>query len=268
MYSPALILIFAFSLSAQISSAQVDVKMVKGDVTFSTKENAANLLREGASVGQGATIKTSSGATADLVFQDSGTVLRLLPNTELELAKLNKTQTGEQTVSETSVRLLSGTVIGSQRKLAVPSHFDIITRRSVATITGTEYIVRASGDVTVLSGSVSVNYLDYSSDHQGMAQVIVPKGSSFDSATLQIAATPPQILRNLNPDINRVREPQTFKRAAALDMTTAQTDLSPTKGNNGVGNGTDGQPNGNPPPNDGPGTGPGSPGNKGGGGHP
>ena len=38
--------------------------------------------------------------------------------------------------------------------------------------------------------------------------------------------------------------------------------VSPTKGNNGVGNGVDPQPPGNPPVNDGPGTSPGNPGNK------
>ena len=43
-----------------------------------------------------------------------------------------------------------------------------------------------------------------------------------------------------------------------------QKKISPTKGNNGVGNGLDPAPPGNPRENDGPGTSPGNPGNKGG----
>jgi hypothetical protein len=39
---------------------------------------------------------------------------------------------------------------------------------------------------------------------------------------------------------------------------------SPSRGNNGLGNGVDGQPPGSPPVNDGSGTGPGNPGNRGG----
>ena len=48
----------------------------------------------------------------------------------------------------------------------------------------------------------------------------------------------------------------------ASDLT--QNRVSPTKGNNGVGNGIDPAPPGNPRENDGTGTSPGNPGNKGG----
>ena len=48
----------------------------------------------------------------------------------------------------------------------------------------------------------------------------------------------------------------------ASDLT--KNKVSPTKGNNGVGNGIDPAPPGNPRENDGPGTSPGNPGNKGG----
>jgi hypothetical protein len=48
----------------------------------------------------------------------------------------------------------------------------------------------------------------------------------------------------------------------ASDLT--QNKVSPTKGNNGVGNGEDPAPPGNPRVNDGPGTSPGNPGNRGG----
>jgi len=167
-------------------------------------------------------------------------------------------------VSETSLQLLAGSVIGSQRKLAVPSHFDIATPQSVATIVGTEYVINADGAVTVLSGAVSLNY--NLPGNKGSVQVSVPAGSTFDPATQTVVPTSAKYLQNLIADINTVKQnAQTFKAGGAtIVVKPSDNFISPTKGNNGVGNGVDPQPPGNPPVNDGSGTSPGNPGNKGG----
>jgi hypothetical protein len=194
-------------------------------------------------------------------MQYNGTVLRLTPNSELRLEKLNRQDAGEETITETSLNLLTGSLVGSQRKLATPSTFEIKIPGGSATIKGTEYLVRADGAVTCISGSVKVIY---NLPHNGgSVQVIVPAGYSFNPATGQVVKTTGQYLQNIIADINTVRvNAQVFKAGGATVVVKPEEPVTPTKGNNGVGNGIDGQPPGNPPINDGPGTGPGNPGNR------
>jgi len=252
---------------AEVQSGQVLIQGVKGAATYSTGDRWMP-LKENMTVGRGAVLKTSADSTVDLILQHSGTVLRLTPNSTLSFDKLNKEAAGEEVITETSLNLVEGSIVGSQRKLASPSTFEINLPSGVATIKGTEYLVRADGAVTCLSGSVSVNY---NLPHNGgSVRVLVPAGFSFNPATGQVVATSQAFLQNIVADINTVRQnAQVFKAGASTVVVKPEGTISPTagKGNNGVGNGIDPQPPGNPPVNDGPGTGPGNPGNKGGNGH-
>jgi hypothetical protein len=252
---------------AEIQSGQVLIQGVKGVATYSTGDRWMP-LKENMTVGRGAVLKTSADSTVDLILQHSGTVLRLTPNSTLSFDKLNKEAAGEEVITETSLNLVEGSIVGSQRKLASPSTFEINLPTGVATIKGTEYLVRADGAVTCLSGSVSVNY---NLPHNGgSVRVLVPAGFSFNPATGQVVATSQAFLQNIIADINTVRQnAQVFKAGGSTVVVKPEGTISPTagKGNNGVGNGIDPQPPGNPPVNDGPGTGPGNPGNKGGNGH-
>jgi len=259
-------LVSVLSSKAELQSGQVLIQAVKGVATYSTGGKWVS-LKENTTVGRGTTIKTDADSTVDLILQYSGTVLRLTPNSTLSFDKLNKEAAGEDMITETSLNLVEGSIVGSQRKLASPSTFQINVPGGVATIKGTEYLVRADGAVTCVSGSVSVNY--NLPNNGGSVKVIVPAGYSFNPATGQVIATSPAYLQNIIADINTVRQnAQVFKAGGATVVVKPEGGvISPTKGthgNNGVGNGVDPQPPGNPPVNDGPGTGPGNPGNKGG----
>ncbi len=248
---------------AQIQAGQILIQGTHGTVKYSTGDTAWRVLEPGTVLGRGAVIRTGADSTADLILQYNGTVLRMIPNSELGLEKLDKELTGQDVITETSLRLQSGGVVGSQRKLAKPSIFAINTPSGTATIRGTEYLVRADGAVTVLSGTVTVNY--NLPGGGGSVKVSVAAGFSFDPATGQVVPTTPAYLTNITDDINTVRHnAQVFKASGATVVVKPEGHVSPTTGNNGVGNGQDPQPPGNPPINDGPGTGPGNPGNKGG----
>ena len=134
----------------------------------------------------------------------------------------------------------------------------------MATIVGTEYLVRADGAVTVLSGAVSINY--NLPGNGGSVKVDVPVGSSFDPATGQVVPTTPDYLQSIIADITTTKNnAEVFKVDGATVVVKPDEPVSRfSPGNNGVGNGVDPQPPGNPPVNDGPGTGPGNPGNRGG----
>jgi len=245
------------------TQARIDIKMVRGAASISTDGVGYLPLQAGDFVAPGSTLKTAANSSIDLFLPDSGTVLRIQPDSMLQFTRLNKSPAGELTFSDTSLKVLQGAVIGSQHKLVAPSHFELTTRQDTAIIVGTEYVVNADGAVSVLDGTVSLNY--NLPGNGSSVKVSVPVGSTFDPATGTVVPTNPSYLQNLIADINTVKQnAQTFKAGGATIVVKAESSVSPVKGNNGVGNGQDPQPPGNPPINDGPGTGPGNPGNKGG----
>jgi len=247
---------FVSVTNAQIQSGQVLIQAVQGSASYSSAGQTLP-LKENLVLSRGAVLKTEKNATVDLVLQYSGTVLRLLPNSTLSFDKLNKENAGEEIITETSLNLTAGSIVGSQRKLAIPSTFEVNTPNGVATIKGTEYIVRADGAVGVVSGSVQVIY--NLPNNGGSIKVTVPAGSYFDpvSGTVKVGSLAS------GTDINTVRNnAMVFKFGGATIVVKPQPTVTPTKGNNGVGNGIDPPPPGNPPVNDGPGTGPGNPGNR------
>lgn len=246
------------------ASGKVLVQSVTGDVKLVDERGIKTSLTKDMLIGGGTAIVTGTDGAADLMLQYNGTALHLTPGSRLEFAKLSKQQAGEDLVTETSVKLVSGAVVGSQRKLNGSSHFDIEIPGGVATIKGTEYVVRADGAVTVLSGVVRVNF---NLPHNGgSVRVNITAGNSFNPATGQVVPTTAEYLQNVLAEVETVRNnARVFKAGGATVVVQPQKSMSPTKGNNGVGNGIDPQPPGNPPINDGPGTGPGNPGNQGGG---
>ena len=246
--------------NAQVQSGQVLVQDVQGAATYSKGADWLP-LKKNSTLSRGAVVKTGAEATVDLILQYNGTVLRLTPNSTLSFDKLNRENAGEEIITETSLNLISGSIIGSQRKLATPSSFQVNIPGGVATIKGTEYLVRSDGAVTVLSGSVQVIY--NLPRNGGSINVTVPAGYSFDPSTGKVVLTTAAFLQNIIADIDTVRQnAKVFKAGGATVVVKPNGVLTSTKGNNGVGNGIDPQPPGNPPINDGPGTGPGNPGNR------
>ncbi len=220
--------------NAQVQPGQVLIQAVHGSATYSSGEQSLP-LKENLVLSKGAVLKTGNDA-------------------------INKENAGEEIITETSLNLTAGSIVGSQRKLAIPSTFEVNTPNGVATIKGTEYIVRSDGAVGVISGSVQVIY--NLPGNGGSIKVTVPAGSYFDPATGTVKSGS----LASGTDINTVRNnAMVFKFGGATIVIKPQTTITPTKGgNNGVGNGIDPPPPGNPPINDGPGTGPGNPGNRGG----
>jgi len=248
---------------ADVQTGQVLIKAVQGDASYSMGDTWRP-LKPTTTLTRGAVIKTSADATVDLVLQYNGTVLRLTPNSTLSLDNLKEETAGEEVITETSLNLLAGSLVGSQRKLAAPSIFKVKMPGGTVTIKGTEYLVRADGAVSCISGSVQVVY--NLPNNGGAVTVTVPAGYSFDPTTGQVVPTTSAYLQNIIADIDTVRQnAEVFKAGASTVVVRPEPAMSPVRGgNNGVGNGFDPQPPGNPPINDGPGTGPGNPGNQGG----
>lgn len=238
------------------TTGQVDYRL--GNSVWATVNNGTVLP-------EGCEVRTSDSSTVDLLLQYNGSVFRLAADSQLSIESLKRTDTGIGMVTQTRLKVTKGELIGSQRKLHKPSILEIATEQGEAFIRGTEYVVNAQGAVSVLSGSVEINY--NLPGNKGSVKVTVPPGSSFDPATGTVVPTTSAYLQNIIADVDAVRQnAEVYKAGGATIVVKPIGEISPStpNGNNGVGNGVDPQPPGNPPINDGPGTGPGNPGNQGG----
>jgi len=254
----------AARLNPAMQPADVVIQEVHGTASY-CDGGVWRPLKKDMRLAAGAIIKTGAGSTVDLLLYSSRTALRLTPDSSVRLDKLLKAPGTDMAVTDTTLTLLSGSIAGTQRKLAAPSRFQINVAGGVARIVGTEYLVRADGAVTVVDGAVTVNY---NQPHGGgSVRVEVPAGYSFDPATGQVVPTTPDYLQNIIADITTTRDNAEVFRVEGGATVVVRAEQPVTRfepGNNGVGNGVDPQPPGNPPINDGAGTSPGDPGNIGG----
>lgn len=219
------------TLRADPLAVRVCIKAVNGHALFSTNNGVTfcPLYPGNYQAGAGLAIKTDPASTVDFILLDSGTALRMLPDTSLEFPRLNKVPAGEQVVSDTSLKLLKGSVIGVQRKLAVPSHFDVVMPQGVAQIVGTEYVINANGAVSVLSGEVTINY--NLPGNKGSVMVTIPQGYTFDPTTGKVVPTTPAYLHHIIDDINTVQEnAETFKVNGATIVVKPEEFESPDHG--------------------------------------
>lgn len=259
------VLALLFGASVQAETGLVTIIAAQGTVKSSMDGKIWVPAGEGDRLAEGVRLQTASGACVDLVLDYNGSVFRLVGDSELLVGQLRKTDTGVDMVTETKLSVMRGSLVGAQRKLHHPSVLAIATPNGEAIIRGTEYVVSQQGAVTVLSGSVDVNY--NLPGNKGSVKVTVTAGNTFSPATGTVVPTTPGYLESIIADVNTVRRnAEVFKAGGATIVVKPNSEISPStpKGNNGVGNGLDPQPPGNPPINDGPGTSPGNPGNKGG----
>jgi hypothetical protein len=189
-------------VSSDLQSGELDIQSVQGTVVYSTDHSTWAELKPGMTLGQGAQLKTGPDSSADLDLEYSGTVLRLRPDSSLELTRMDEVVADGNVIVDTRLKLTAGSLVGSQSKLEKPSLFTIMTPNGSATIRGTEYVVSSDGAVTCMRGEVAVT----ASSHQGNSiSTQVPAGFSFNPVTSQVAATAPANFTGLSKDIQTVR---------------------------------------------------------------
>src|ERR1041385_7600538 len=104
-------------------------------------------------------VKTSTDTTVDLFLGDNGPVVRVTPATSMGIDKLDVDNTGIEKVIETQLDLRSGRILGSVKKMAAASKYEVKTPVGVAGIRGTEYSIDARGKVTIVTGAAVVVYV-------------------------------------------------------------------------------------------------------------
>jgi hypothetical protein len=223
--------IYAAGASEQTGTATVYA--VNGSAQYSSGGSDLKPLKPGQVLPPGTTVKTGADSSVDLVLQSSGSAVHLNPGSELGISKLSSTPCGEQTVTDTGLDLKSGSLVGCTGKLPALSKFDVNTCKGPAHCNGTQYEVSASGDVTVISGEISLDF-DPKGKKGGDENAMVSAGETFDPATGKVVPTSPKFLKDIIADVKTMQDiEKTFKVADGTIEVFTEECASPIHGHHG-----------------------------------
>lgn len=174
-------------LSASTGQAQstkqgkAQVRAVQGSARYSTGGGAWLDLTTGTSLNSGAVISTAAGSHVDLYLGINGPVVRVAEDTQMSIDKLTYTDTGADAVIETQLNLTKGTLIGSVRKLAAASRYEIKTPSGVAGIRGTDYVITHTLMLFIPKGLGHVAYIlpdgNILSESVSTGEAFIPPGT-------------------------------------------------------------------------------------------
>ncbi|MBI1178220.1 hypothetical protein GC207_12365 [bacterium] len=186
-YMAVLGIALATTLAVNTGNAQstkqgkAQVRAVHGSARYSTGGGTWLELTPGAVLYSGSTISTAAGSHVDLYLGINGPVVRVDESTQVGIDKLTYTDTGADAVIETQLNLTKGTLIGSVRKLAAASRYEIKTPAGVAGIRGTDYVITDGLVLFILKGLGHVAYIlpdgNILSDSVSTGEVFVPPGT-------------------------------------------------------------------------------------------
>jgi len=160
---------------------KAQVRAVHGSARYSTGGGAWLALAPGTTLYSGSVVATAAGSHVDLYLGINGPVVRVSEDTQMSLDKLTYTDTGADAVIETQINLTKGTLIGSVRKLAAASRYEIKTPAGVAGIRGTNYVITHTLMLYILKGLGHVAFIlpdgNILSESVSTGEVFVPPGT-------------------------------------------------------------------------------------------
>lgn len=196
---------FATLIAADATQAQstqqgtAQVRAIEGSAKYSTGGGAWMELKPGTKLKSGSVVSTAANSHVDLYMGMNGPTVRITEDTTLGLDKLTYTDTGADAVIETQLNLQKGTIMGSVRKLAAASRYEIKTPSGVAGIRGTDYVITDKMMLLILTGLGHVAYIlpdgNILSESVSTGEAFIPPGNKrpitkeeFDNYSGQIAA--------------------------------------------------------------------------------
>lgn len=160
---------------------KAQVRAVHGQARYSTGGGAWLDLAPGTVLNSGATVATSAASHVDLYLGINGPVVRVSEDTQMSIDKLTYTDTGADAVIETQLNLTKGILIGSVRKLAAASRYEIKTPAGVAGIRGTDYVITHTMMLFILKGLGHVAYIlpagDILAESVSTGEAFIPPGT-------------------------------------------------------------------------------------------
>ena len=196
---------------------------IEGQARYSGPDNVWHPLTVGQTLGPGCVIQTAVNSKVDMVLgpkiahqivpapdriglaPDSlvrgymsyravaeQNVISLRGDTVLAIDKLMISDTGIDAVSDTELDLRQGTIFGNVKKLSSASQYIIKMPNGIAGVRGTTFIMSATGDITVISGSMVVVHTDPTTGQT--TTTVVGPGDEVNPVTGQVTPLTPDQL--------------------------------------------------------------------------
>ena len=156
-------------------------------------------------------------------------MIRLSPNTILQIDKLTTSDTGVDTVSDTELDLQKGHIFASVRKLSASSQYLIKIPNGIAGVRGTLFGLSADGTLEVIKNSVLLSLVG--SDGKPIT-LLVTEGQIFNPGTGEAAPLPPGALQNL---IDQAKALDTlYNEVVTISIDRTGVFISPLSGSSAV----------------------------------
>jgi hypothetical protein len=113
------------SIGAQSVEGTAVVRALRGSAKYTTGGGVWATVKVGTIFRPGSTILTEAGSSVDFFLDGNGQFLRVTPDTTMTFEKLGITRTNGENVIDTQLNLMSGRILGSVKKLAEASRYEI-----------------------------------------------------------------------------------------------------------------------------------------------
>ncbi|MBI3880947.1 MAG: hypothetical protein HY301_12925 [Verrucomicrobia bacterium] len=186
--------------SAVTIKGEAVVVAMKGTAQYTSNGRDWFNLANNAVLRPGMEIRTSKDTFVDLFLNYNGPAIRIESEAQVVLAKLDREEKGLDIVTDTYLKVKTGSIVGYAQKASPGSRYVVESPKEIVTITGTAYTVNALGFVVVTSGSVTVRYAPNGTTFG--IDVVIHAGFSFDPTTGTEVATNPSDSDNLIANVN------------------------------------------------------------------
>lgn len=197
----AALLAVAAVAQAAVEKGAAKVTMLSGAPEVSVDGATWTSLKKGEVLREGAWIRTSQAAAADLDLGRNGSKLRVMPGSTVALSGLTYEETGTETIVNTLIDLKQGRVLGHVQKLSAASKYEVKTPKAVSGIRGTRFDISAEGNVVVAEGSAVV--VAYREDGTTITRV-VNANEAFTQASGMVVPATEQDLSNIGGSASSV----------------------------------------------------------------
>jgi hypothetical protein len=171
--------------------AQARVAKLIGSAKYTDATGQSGPLLAGMYLGAGTTITTEIGSGVVLDFGPNGQLLNLKDNSTLTIETLKRRDTGADMVTETTLNLEKGRIIGNVKKLSASSRFEVKTSRGVAGIRGTAFEIYAVGIFRCITGQIVVTISNLSNPQSPPQSFTVAMGHGVNAGGDTVPAISP-----------------------------------------------------------------------------
>jgi hypothetical protein len=145
LVTTAAFVVLAVTISAQevTRDSAATVRDRKGTVDFHMEGQPWRKLKKRSELHPGVVIRTGPNSHADINVNGFASVIRLMPETTLQLQKMTLTGSQMEGDRQTALDLKSGAIFGSVKKISRDSSYEIHTPHGMASIRGTDFEIEA-----------------------------------------------------------------------------------------------------------------------------